>query len=284
MSFPLTKDMLKKFAPRAKRGAELYSAMEKILPKYDIDTPKRIAMFLAQCGHESGGFSVMAENLNYSAKALDKVFGKYFARAGRDAKQYQRQPAKIANVVYANRMGNGDTESGDGWKFRGRGYIQLTGHDNYTRFANYIDKDIDEAIEYLETVEGAIVSACWFWKTNGLNELSDAGDIRNVTRRINGGFNGLKDREHHYHKALGLFGSSAPAPKRTSTPSKGSTFITLKLGDRGDEVAKMQTALGITADGVFGTSTRRAVKVFQRSKGLTPDGVAGPNTLTALYR
>ena len=283
MGFPLTKDMLKAFAPKAKRGSELHKAMVKILPKYDIDTPDRIAMFLAQCGHESGGFVFMAENLNYSAKALDAVFGKYFVRGGRDAKEYARDPEKIANVVYASRMGNGDTASGDGWKFRGRGYIQLTGRDNYTRFASSIDKGLRDAVEYVETVEGALESACWFWDTNGLNRYADNQDVKGATKRINGGYNGLEDREHHYHQALDLLGGKV-TPKAKSEPSKRSANVTLGIGDSGSDVKAMQEALGISADGVFGPGTKRAVKAFQKKCGLTPDGVAGPKTLAALYR
>ena len=114
MSFPLTADMFKSLFPKAKTPVKLYNAMADIMPKYEIDTPDRIAMFLAQCGHESGGFTARTENLNYSAKALDAVFGKYFKNGGRDASEYARQPERIANVVYANRMDNGDTDSGDG--------------------------------------------------------------------------------------------------------------------------------------------------------------------------
>ena len=280
MGFPLTKDMLKAFAPKAKKGSELHKAMVKILPKYDIDTPDRIAMFLPQCGHESGGFVFMAENLNYSAKALDEFFGKYFVRGGRDAKEYARDPEKIANVVYASRMGNGDTESGDGWKFRGRGYIQLTGRDNYTRFASSIDKGLRDAVEYTETVEGALESACWFWSTNGLNRFSDDQDIKGATKRINGGYNGLEDREKHYKHALEVLGGHF-TPKKAS---KGSTNVVLRMGDKGDEVRKMQEALGIGADGVFGPGTRRSVMAFQEANGLTADGIAGPSTLGKLYK
>lgn len=281
--FPLTIDHMKEMFPKAKSGGELYKAMVKIFPKYGIDTPERIAMFLAQCGHESGGFTVMAENLNYSAKGLDSVFGKYFARGGRDAKEYERQPEKIANVVYASRMGNGDTASGDGWKFRGRGYIQLTGRDNYTRFAAYIKKDLREAIEYVETIEGALESACWFWEVNGINKFSDASDVKMATKRINGGYNGLEDREQKFEKAMKLLGGKAPAKKAPAKASKGATNVTLGVGDRGDEVKKMQAALGISADGVFGPGTKRAVKAFQQANGLTADGVAGPATLSKLY-
>lgn len=284
MSFILSIEMMKELFPKAKEGKELYKAMTHILPKYGIDTPERVAMFLAQCGHESGGFRLREENLNYSAKALDAMFGKYFKRGGRDAEEYARQPEKIANVVYANRMDNGDTASGDGWKFRGRGYIQLTGRDNYTRFASSIDKGLRAAVEYTETVEGALESACWFWSTNGLNRYSDEQDIKGATKRINGGYNGLEDREKHYKHALEVLGGHFTPKKASKKASKGSTSVVLRMGDRGTEVKKMQEALGIGADGVFGPGTRRSLKAFQKANGLTADGIAGPSTLGKLYK
>ena len=138
----LTTAQFSKLFPNCKDPAGWVDAMNEVFPKYGIDTPKRIASFVAQCGHESGGWRVFSENLNYSAKSLDAVFGKYFVRAGRNAEDYARQPEKIANVVYANRMDNGDADSGDGWKYRGRGPIQLTGKANYSAFAADMDVDV----------------------------------------------------------------------------------------------------------------------------------------------
>jgi putative chitinase len=166
-----------------------------------LDNHKRTAAFLAQVAHESGGFNFTRENLNYSAKALQSVFRKYFPTE-KDALAYERKPEQIANRVYANRMGNGDEKSGDGWLYRGRGLIQLTGKDNYSRFAKSIDKKLEEAIPYLETHEGAVASAAWFWTTNKLNTFCDRDDFVGLTRRINGGTNGLADRQHHYDLAL----------------------------------------------------------------------------------
>ena len=174
--------------------------------EFEIDNPKRIAMFLAQVGHESGGLRHRKENLNYSAQGLNKIFPKYFIRAGRDANQYARQPEAIANVVYANRMGNGDEDSGDGFKFRGRGLIQLTGKTNYSAFAEFMDMDLDAIVDYLETEEGAAMSAGWFWDSRDLNKWADAGDIIKCTRLINGGTIGLADRKKHYEEALHIFG------------------------------------------------------------------------------
>lgn len=166
-----------------------------------FDNVKRIAAFLAQIAHESGGFNFVIENLNYSADGLRKTFPKYFPTQEL-AMQYARQPDKIANRVYANRMKNGDESSGDGFKFRGRGLIQLTGRDNYTRFSEALGLSLEETIQYLETPNGAVVSAGWFWDNNKLNVYCDKDDFVGLTKRINGGTNGLEDRKHHYQLAL----------------------------------------------------------------------------------
>jgi putative chitinase len=176
-------------------------ALTQLLPEYGIDTPQRQAAFLAQCVHESGGFQAIKENLNYKATSLQKVFPKYFPTEEL-ALEYAKQPEKIANRVYANRMGNGDESSGDGYRYCGRGLIQLTGKNNYQAFADSIDTSLEDTTEYLSTFEGAVQSACWFWETNNLNELADSGDIKAMTKRINGGYIGLEDRIKHYEHAL----------------------------------------------------------------------------------
>lgn len=181
---------------------EWYTILAEMLPKYEINTVNRVAGFIAQCSHESVGFTVLHENLNYSADGLNKIFPKYFVKAGRDAAAYARQPEKIANIVYAGRMGNGDTASGDGWRYRGRGVIQLTGKDNYNNFGKSIHLTAAETSDYLETKRGALESACWFWKTNGLNAIADSQDIVAMTKKINGGTIGLEDRKAHYQHAL----------------------------------------------------------------------------------
>jgi putative chitinase len=181
---------------------EWYAILAEMLPKYEINTVNRVAGFIAQCSHESVGFTVLHENLNYSADGLNKIFPKYFVKAGRDATAYARQPEKIANIVYASRMGNGDTASGDGWRYRGRGVIQLTGKDNYTNFGKSIHLTAAETSDYLETKRGALESACWYWKTNGLNATADAQDIVAMTKKINGGTIGLEDRKAHFKHAL----------------------------------------------------------------------------------
>jgi putative chitinase len=186
--------------------SQWYEAISSILPEYEINTPQRVAAFLAQCAHESGGFVFLKENLNYKAPSLRKVFSKYF-QDDATAIAYANKPEKIANRVYANRMGNGDESSGDGWRYCGRGLIQLTGKDNYTFFAASLDIPVEEASEYLQTFEGAVQSACFFWEQNSLNKWADSGDILTLTKRINGGTIGLEDRIKHYEHALHIFGA-----------------------------------------------------------------------------
>jgi putative chitinase len=204
----LTLEQLKQLLPRNAYVQYWHNALSQLLPEYEIDTPQRIAAFIAQCSHESGGFTALKENLNYRAVTLRKIFPKYFPDDG-IANYYASLPNKqeaIANKVYANRMGNGDEASGDGYRYCGRGLIQLTGKDNYTWFAASLDISVEEAAEYLQTFEGAAQSACWFWETNNLNQWADKGDILTLTKRINGGTIGLDDRIKHYQHALHVLG------------------------------------------------------------------------------
>ena len=205
--FDFTEEKLSQIIPTAAYGVDVWhKELCELLPVFDITSVARVSAFIAQTAHESGGYRTLSENLNYSADGLNKIFPKYFERAGRDAQEYHRQPEKIANVVYANRMGNGDTESGEGWKFRGRGLIQLTGKNNYTAFAETAEISPEDAAEYLETPRGAVHSACWFWYANDLNTFADAGDFVGMTKRINGGTIGLDDRIKHYNEAVHIFG------------------------------------------------------------------------------
>lgn len=201
-----TKDILTKLGATGANADKYHAALDAAMEEFSINTPQRQAMFLAQVMHESGKLAFVTENLNYKAASLDAVFPKYFKNAGRDATEYERQPEKIANVVYASRMGNGDTASGDGYRFRGRGLIQLTGKDNYRACSEGLGQDLVDDPSYLETPEGACRSAAWFWDKNNLNESADAGDILTNTKRINGGTIGLDDRKHHYEAALALLG------------------------------------------------------------------------------
>lgn len=183
-----------------------YDALCQILPEYEINTPQRVAAFVAQCAHESGGFRFLQENLNYRAESLVKTWPRHFPTVD-IAKQYQRKPERIANRAYANRMGNGDEASGDGWRYLGRGLIQLTGKNNYTFFAASIGvEDMEECAEYLGTFEGAVQSACFFWEQNKLNQWADNGDIVTMSKRINGGTIGMDDRIMKYNKALKILG------------------------------------------------------------------------------
>ena len=204
----LTKDQLKQLLPKNPYIDHWHDALSKLLPDYEINTPKRIAAFMAQCSHESGGFTALKENLNYRFETLRKIFPKYFPD-DQIAKEYASMPNKqeaIANKVYASRMGNGPESSGDGYRYCGRGLIQLTGKTNYTAFADSLEITPEEVSGYLGTFEGAAQSACWFWESNNLNRFADAGDMKGLTKAINGGYVGLEDRISHYEHALHVMG------------------------------------------------------------------------------
>ena len=187
---------------------EVLSQIPQTMEKFAINTPLRLAHFLAQCGHESGNWKFKVENLNYSAQALQSVFRKYFPDEATSA-QYARKPEMIANKVYANRMANGDEVSGDGWRFRGRGYIQLTGRQNYTSFDKVVDEDV---LTYPDLVaeKYPLLSAAWFWDSNKLNVLADKGstdaDVTTVTKRVNGGTHGLEDRISKFRRYYTILG------------------------------------------------------------------------------
>ncbi len=204
-TFNFTRNQLAQMIPGNPYVDQWYTALNEILPEYGINTPERVAAFIAQCAHESGGFKFLKENLNYRAESLLKVFPKYFKTLD-EARAYEKKPEKIANRIYGNRMGNGPEESGDGFRYCGRGLIQLTGKDNYSWFAASLEIPVEEASEYLETFEGAVQSACWFWETNNLNQWADKKDILTLTKRINGGTIGLDDRIKHFNHALHVLG------------------------------------------------------------------------------
>tara|TARA_B100001094_G_scaffold331714_1_gene401032 strand:+ start:958 stop:1782 length:825 start_codon:yes stop_codon:yes gene_type:complete len=270
----LNEQHVKTLMPGNRDWKEWVEPMQDLFGKYGIQSQERIAMFIAQCGHESGGFRIMEENLNYSANALSRVWKKYFnEEIGRDPQEYHRQPEKIANVIYANRMDNGDVDSKDGWKFRGKGAIQVTGRYNTTKFAEYIKRDVDAANDYLLTTKGALEGALWYWDACNLNEHSDHQDIRKVTKLINGGYHGLDDRKQRYITAYAVLGGNF---EPDSLP------ILLKVGSQGDEVKKVQKALGLEADGWYGQLTKTSVVDWQTKNGLTPDGVVGPKTYKAM--
>jgi putative chitinase len=198
-TFDFTED---KFAQLISHNTpEWYQALVNNLPQYDIHTPERVAAFIAQCAHESGGFKRLKENLNYKWESLRRVFPKYFATDD-VAQEYAHKPEQIANRIYGSRMGNGDESSGDGFRYCGRGLIQLTGRNNYTKFAESMGMAVTEVPALLETYDGAVKSACWFWSSNNLNQWADASDILTLTKRINGGTIGLEDRIKHYNHAM----------------------------------------------------------------------------------
>ena len=204
----LTKEQLKQLLPKNPYVDHWHKALSQLFPDYEINTSRRIAAFIAQCSHESAGFTALKENLNYRWQTLRKLFPKYFP-TDELAQQYASLPNKqeaIANRIYGGRMGNGPEETGDGYRFCGRGLIQLTGRQNYTWFAASLGITVEEASEYLSTFEGAAQSACWFWETNKLNQWADAGDMITLTKRINGGTIGLDDRIKHYEHALHVLG------------------------------------------------------------------------------
>ena len=279
---------LEQFSAMIKRNKEPEAWFEAAVPmfeKYEINTPNRIAGFMAQCAHESGDFTALEENLNYSEKALNGVFGRYFGKGKRNAKDYARKPEKIANYVYqdefrSKRGALGNTNDGDGWRFRGRGIKQLTGRNNYTAFAKSIGMSAEQAAEYVATPKGALESACWFWATNKLERFADAGDNVGLTKKINGGTIGLDDRNKRWNAALAILGGKAPAPTKATTSS---STRTLRKGMKGDDVAKMQKALGITADGDFGFGTQTSVKKWQKLNGLVADGIVGANTQAKMF-
>ena len=278
----ITLEQFSAMIPRNKETEEWYEAALVLFEEYEINTPLRIAGFMAQCAHESADFTRLEENLNYSEKALNGVFGRYFGKGKRDAKEYARNPEKIANYVYqdefrSKRGALGNTERGDGWRFRGRGIKQLTGRNNYTAFAKSVGLTAEEAAEYVATPKGAIESACWFWKKNKLEKFADKDDNLGLTKKINGGTIGLEDRNRRYEEAKAILGGEMPKKKTTSGTR------TLRKGMQGDDVKKMQKALGISADGDFGFGTQTAVKKWQKANGLTADGIVGPATQAKMF-
>jgi len=205
----LTKEQLRQIIPKNPYLDHWYSDLSQLLPDYDINTPQRIASFLAQCTHESDDFTALKENLNYRPASLRKLFPTHF-ETDEIANDYANRPNKqeaIANRLYCNRMGNGDEASGDGYRYCGRGLIQITGKDNYFWFAASVQITAEEASQYMQTFEGACQSACWFWENNNLNQFADSGDIITMTKRINGGTIGLDDRKARYAKIMKILGA-----------------------------------------------------------------------------
>jgi putative chitinase len=281
--FNFTENQLAAMIPGNPKVREWYDALCLILPKYNITTERRVAHFISQCAHESNNFRSLEENLNYSEDALLRVFPRYFGVGKRNPAEYARNPEKIANYVYMDEYRSpksklGNVQPGDGWRFRGRGLKQLTGRDNYTAFARSIGMTAEEAANYVATEPGAVESATWFWDTNRLNTIADTDDVVAMTRRINGGDIGLADRQSRYNHAIQILTGNVPV----SSGSGVNLNETLRVGSRGETVRAVQAKLGLTADGIFGPGTERAVREWQAANGLVADGIVGPRTLEKL--
>jgi len=197
----ITVDQIKHIAPLNKNPTQWCDTFNNHIEKYDINTPLRVAALLAQCAHESGDFINLYEDLNYRPETLMHLWPALFPTL-MVADEYTMKPEKIANRAYGNRMGNGNESSGDGWKYRGRGLIQLTGKSIYTNFANYLKVSVEDCLNYIMHPDGAVESACWFWKTKSINTFADKKDINGMTKAINGGLNGLANRKIKYQLAL----------------------------------------------------------------------------------
>lgn len=204
----IVESQIRRIMPNVKeaRVKEFVKCFNEWSDRFGISTPLRFVHFIAQIAHESGEFKSMEENLNYSADGLLRVFPKYFTKE--TAAQYARKPEKIANKVYANRMGNGDEASGDGWRFKGRGAIGTTGRDNYKAYADseFCVGDLMSHPEWLAQSPGCYKSAMYFWWKNGLNQIADTDDVVKVTKRVNGGINGLAQRQYYYRMAKRVMG------------------------------------------------------------------------------
>ena len=285
-TFNFTEEQFTQMIPGNTRVSEWFSAICKLLPQYQINTEQRVAMFVAQTAHESGNYRTLVENLNYSAQGLANTWPTRFAQRNASgevirppvpndlANRIQRNPVEIANYAYCDRMGNGTYASGDGWRYRGQGLIQLTGKENQTSFAASRGMNVTDMEAYLSTFDGAVDSACWYWNSRYINPLCDVGDIVGVTKKINGGDIGLDDRKNKYNNCMRMLGVAI---------TESTVRQTVRRGTMGPAVVALQTALGLTpADGIFGPGTERALKDWQSVNGLTPDGIAGPATLNKL--
>lgn len=284
----LTVQQLSRILPKNKEVAAWHKALVAILPQFQINTVERVAAFLAQCAHESSDFTVLEENLNYSAKRLTQVWPKRFPPS--IANQVAGNPRRIAEIAYGNRMGN--NQPNDGYLFRGQGIIQLTGRDNFTRWGQSLNLTAEQAVERIKTKQGAVEAAAWFWKTNNLNRWVDTKDFDGLSDSINigkkttkiGDAHGYADRLDRYRDYVAILsGRAAAPPTPTPKPVVAPTPVTppkapvvgarpLRKGARGKIVEQVQTALGIDADGAFGPKTEEAVTAWQQSQGLDATG------------
>lgn len=277
-----------KMIPTNKEPAEWFDIAIPLFRKYEIDTVSRVAGFMSQCAYESGDFRMLEENLNYSWQRLRQVFPRYF-KTDADAQRVNRNPEAIANIVYddknrVNKIGN--TQPGDGWRFRGRGIIQLTGRWNYAKFGEYVGMTAEEAAEYLSTKKGALESACWYWSTNRINRFADANDVTGMTKAINGGSHGLSERAKRFNSAKSILSSEqlVTIPSPVAPVAEQQSLPTLQVGSRGALVRAVQAKLNITADGSFGPATKRAVENWQSINSFNKTGVLTPDQLGKLLQ
>jgi putative chitinase len=291
----ITLSQFQQMIPTNKEPEVWYEIAVDFFKEYDITTPLRIAGFMAQCAHESTDFRNLEENLNYSVDNLLRVFPRYFGKGKANPAEYARNPEKLANYVYmdVNRSKQGalgNTQPGDGWKFRGGGIKQLTGRNNYAVFAKDIGMTADEAADYVRTKKGAFESACWFWKKNNIAKFADADDIVGMSKKINGGNIGLEDRKLRYNRAKAILSNatqSAPKPVNPQitdsvTQKKPTSYPTLQRRSSGDLVKQVQKKLGLSADGVYGLQTEIAVRSWQRTNKYTADGVLNDEQIRKL--
>ncbi len=279
MTLTITKPLLRKIAGRRatdKRLTELADAMNRHFPEYGITTVLRASHFFGQMIVESGGFTVFRENMNYSATRLLQVFPRHFTTA--QARAYAGKPKKIASYVYGNRGGNGAEQSGDGYRYRGAGIIHLTFKANYRKFGQAVGVDLVANPEKAAQSDIAVRVALAFWKDLNLNHYADADEVDDVTRRINGGYNGLQERIKQTMRVRRILLNGVPAQ------GPGPHAAMLRRKTKGPAVEALQSRLKELGypvgaiDGDFGSKTEKAVKHFQRMHGLTPDGIVGPAT------
>jgi len=294
----ITLEQFSKMIPSNKEASKWYPIAVDFFEKYDITTTNRIAGFMAQCAHESGDFKNLEENLNYSVETLLKVFPRYFGNGKANPAEYARNPEKLANYVYmdANRSkagALGNVQPGDGWRFRGGGIKQLTGRSNFSAFAKGIGISTEEAADYVRTMKGAFESACWFWKTNNIAKFADADDIVGMSKKINGGTIGLEDRKARYSRAKTILAGSSTTKTAFPTavndqitdsvtqkvPSK---YPTIQKRSSGEVVKKVQSKLGLTADGVYGIQTEIAVRSWQRTNKYIANGILNDEQIRKL--
>lgn len=255
--------------PRATKIDQIEKIATTLIQK-GMNNPFRVSGFFGNIGHESNDLQHLEENLNYSAKRLMQVWPSRF-RTADQAARYANNPQALANNVYSGRMGNGNEASGDGWRFRGRGPLQLTGRHNYTKAGQYLDLDFVGNPDQVATVDIGTLAALWFFTENNLFPICDKQDWNLLTRRINGGTHGHNDRVDRINDALRTF-DNLPRPRPT-----------IRRGSRGIDVADMQSELGIEpADGIFGPNTEQVVRAWQQTNNLDADGIFGPASWSKL--